>query len=127
MPWRSALAAASSCTLFVAGCGGSAAQHRAKPKPKIPAEVAQMLAADADAVASKQGCGARDFAVKLQTDVLSAVPRIPQRYREQLLSAANELVARIPECLPPKTDNGKHKDHGKHKGHKKHGKHDEND
>jgi hypothetical protein len=127
MPWRSALAAASSCTLLVAACGGSAAQHRTKPKPKIPADVARMLAADADAVASKQGCAARDPAAKLQTDVLSTYTHIPQRYREQLLSAVNELVARIPECLPPKTDNGNHKDHGKHKGQKKHGKHDEND
>jgi hypothetical protein len=127
MPWRSALAAASSCALLVAGCGGSAAQHRTKPKPKIPAEVARLLAADADAVASKQGCAARDPAVKLQTDALAAVPRIPQRYQEQLLSAVNDLFARIPECLPPKTDNGNHKDHGKHKGRKKHGKHDEND
>jgi outer membrane murein-binding lipoprotein Lpp len=126
MPWRSALAAASSA-LLVAGCGGSGAQHRTQPKPKIPAHVAQTLAADADAVSSKQGCAARGSAAKLRTDVLSTYTRIPQRYREQLLSAANDLVARIPECLPPKTDNGKHKDHGTHKGRKKHGKPDEND
>jgi hypothetical protein len=116
MRWRSVLVAASSCALLVAGCGGSP-EHRAKPRPKIPADLAQQLAADADAVASTPGCAARDAAVKLQTDVISEIGRIPQRYREQLTSAANDVVSRIPECLPPKQDHGKHKGHGKHKKH----------
>jgi hypothetical protein len=132
MRWRSALVTASSCALVLAGCGGSGA-HRAKPAPRpprIPADVAQLLAGDADAVAAKRGCGARPAAVKLQADVLAQIPRIPQRYREQLQSAVNALVFRIPECLPPREDHrdkGNHKDHGKHKGHDKHKKHGEND
>jgi hypothetical protein len=132
MRWRSALVTASSCVFVVAGCGGSGA-HRAKPSPRpprIPADVAQLLAGDADAVAAMHGCAARPAAVKLQTDVLAKIPRIPQRYREQLQSAANALVFRIPACLPPREDHGDegdHKDHGKHKGHDKHKKHGEND
>jgi len=84
--------------------------------------VAQQLAADADAVASTPGCAAREAAVKLQQDVIASIKRIPQRYREQLLSAATGVASRIPECLPPKKE-----DHGKHKGHGKHGKHDQED
>jgi hypothetical protein len=64
-----------------------------------------------------RGCGAHNPAVKLQTDVINSVGRIPQRYREQLMSAANDVVSRIPECLPPKQDYGKHKGRKKHKGH----------
>jgi len=52
--------------------------------------------------------------VKLRADVIAAVERIPQRYREQLMSAANDVVSRIPECLPRKQEHGKHKGHGKH-------------
>jgi hypothetical protein len=79
--------------------------------------VAQSLAADADALAATSGCAARNAAVKLQADVIGAVGRIPQRYREQLMNAANDVVSRVPECPPPRPP-----DHGKHKGEKKHGK-----
>jgi hypothetical protein len=122
MRWRSAWLAASS-VLLLAGCGSSAPTRTTKPLPRIPADLAQQLAADADAVAKASGCGARNPAVKLQTDVINSVDRIPQRYREQLMSAANDVVSRIPECLPPQPE------HGKGKGHKKkHGKkHDEDD
>ena len=121
MPWQSAWLAASSCALVVAGCGHSTSVRTTKPPPRIPAGVARQLAADADALASTQGCGARNAAVKLQTDVIGSVGRIPQRYREQLMSAANDVVSRIPECLPPQQE------HSKHKGRKKHKKHDEDD
>ena len=118
--WRIGLVTASSA-LLAAGCGGSA-NHRVKPPPpRIPAAVAQLLAADADAVAVRSGCSARPAALKLQTDVLDSIERIPQRYREQLQSAANGLAFRIHECPPPKEEDGKHKGHGKHK------KHDEGD
>ena len=53
--------------------------------------------------------------------MIGSVGRIPQRYREQLMSAANDVVSRIPECLPPQQE------HGKHKGRKKHKKHDGDD
>ena len=114
---RSALVAASSCVLLVTGCGGSAERRSKPPPPRIPADVAQLLAADAGAVAALSGCSARPAALKLQTDVLHNIDRIPQRYREQLQSAANGLAFRIPECLPPKEDHGKHKGRGKHKKH----------
>jgi hypothetical protein len=120
MRWRSAWLAASSL-LLVAGCGSSAPTRTTKPQPRIPAEVAQKLAADADALASTQGCAARNAAARLQTDVIAAVGRIPSRYREQLMSAANDAVSRVPECLAPKPD------HGKHEGREKHKKHDEDD
>jgi hypothetical protein len=117
---RSAWLAASSL-LLLAGCGSSTPARTTKPPPRIPADVARLLAADADAVASAAGCAARKPAVKLQTDAISTVGRIPERYREQLMSAANDIVSRIPECLPPQQG------HRKGKGHKKHKKHDEGD
>jgi hypothetical protein len=117
MRWRSVWLAGSS-VLLLAGCGGSAPTRTTRPPPRIPAQVAQQLAADADAVASAQGCAARAPAVKLQTDAINAVARIPERYREQLMSAANDVVSRIPACPPQR-------EHGKHKGHKK--KHGEGD
>ena len=121
MRWRSVWLAASS-SLVLAGCGHSTAASTTKPPPRIPADVAQRLAADADAVASATGCGARKPAARLQTDVIASVAQIPQRYREQLMSAANDVLSRIPECLPPTQG------HGKHKGHKKkHKERNEND
>jgi hypothetical protein len=121
MRWRSVWLAASSA-LLVAGCGSGSSARTTKPPPRIPADVARQLAADADAVASTQGCAARNAAVKLRTDVIATVDRIPQRYREQLLSAANDVASRVPECVPSQEEHGK----GKGKGHKKkHGKHDD--
>jgi hypothetical protein len=112
----SAWLAASSCVLVLAGCGQSSPRH-AKPPPQIPRDVAQRLSADADAIASATGCAARDPAVRLRTDVLATIARIPQRYREQLMSAANDVVTRIPPCPPPEHGHGKHKGHGKHDKH----------
>jgi hypothetical protein len=117
---RSAWLAVSSA-LLVAGCGSSAPTRTTAPPPRIPADVAQRLAGDADRVAAADGCAARRPAMKLLNDVVAEANRIPQRYQEQLTSAANDVVSRIPECLPPKQD------HGKHKGHEKHKKHDEGD
>jgi hypothetical protein len=123
MRWPSAWLAAFSCAVVVAGCGSSSSTPPPKPPPRIPAAVAQKLAADAEAVASAAGCAARGPAAKLQTDLIDSVGRIPSRYQEQLMSAANALVARIPECAPPQPQG-----HGKAKGHhKKHDKHDEGD
>jgi hypothetical protein len=118
---RSAWLAGFSCALVVAGCGSSSSPPHTKPAPRIPAGVAQQLSADADAVAASSGCGARVPAQKLLNDVIAVESRIPGRYREQLTSSANYLISRIPECIPPKQD------HGKHKGHEKHGKHGEGD
>ena len=121
MRWRSALLVAFSCAVVVAGCGSSSST-RTRSQPRIPADVAQMLAADADAVASASGCAARSPAAKLQTDLINSVGRIPARDEEQLMSAANLLVSRIPECLPPQPQ-----EHGKAKGHHKKHKNDEGD
>jgi hypothetical protein len=121
MRWRSVWLAASSA-LLVAGCGSGSSARTTKPPPRIPAGVVRQLAADADAVASLKGCTARNAAVKFRTEVIATVDQIPQRYREQLLSAANDVASRIPECVPPPEEHGK----GKGKGHtKKHGKDDD--
>jgi hypothetical protein len=112
---RSAWLVASSVALFVAGCGGGSSPPRPKPAPRIPVDVAQMLAADADAVAALEGCSAHDAAAKLLDDVVAEARRIPTRYQEPLTSAANRLLARIPACPPPEKKHGH--GHGKHKGH----------
>jgi outer membrane murein-binding lipoprotein Lpp len=127
MRWPSALLVVSSAVLL-AGCGSSDRHHpSARPAPRIPAAVARQLAADADAVASAQGCAARAPAKQLLDDVIASSDRLPARYQEPLTSAANELYARIPACPPPRPKPGKgHKPkhghgHGPGHGHKKHG------
>jgi hypothetical protein len=118
MRWPSAWLAACSVALATAGCGEHAAAPPPKP-PRIPAAVAQRLAADAEAVAASSGCSARGAATRLQNDTIAAISQVPPRYREQLMSAANDLAGRIPACPPPEQRHkGKHEDgHGKHKGH----------
>jgi hypothetical protein len=122
MRWPSGWLAGCSCAAMLAGCGGHAAAPPPKP-PRIPPAVAQLLAADADAVTGLSGCSAHDAAAKLQSDTVNAISRVPARYREQLMSAANDLAARIPACPPPPR---KHEDKHGH-GHGKHKKHDEGD
>ena len=119
MRWLSAWLVASSVALL-AGCGGSSA-HSKQPVPKIPAVIAQQLAADADALATQPGCQGHDAATKLLNDLIANLKRIPARYQEPLTTAANDLAARLPACAPPKREHGhgkpKHKhDHGKHGG-----------
>ena len=117
MRWPSVWLAGCSVALAMAGCSGHAAAPTPKP-PRIPATVAQQLAADADAIGAISGCRAHDATVKLQNDTIAAINRVPTRYREQLMSAANDLASRIPACPPPEQqDKGKHDHgHGKHKG-----------
>ena len=119
MRWPSAWLVASSVALVLAGCGGDSSPLRQKPPPRIPAAVAQRLAADADAVAALQGCTAHDAAARLLDDVIAETGRIPARYQEPLTSAANRLVARIPACEEEDhRGRGKHgRGHGKGKGH----------
>jgi len=123
MRWPSAWLAGCSCAALLAGCGGHTAAPPPKP-PRIPAAVAQELSADADAVAGLSGCSAHDAATKFQTDTIKAISHVPARYREQLMSAANELAARVPACPPPPQ---KHEDHGRGHDHGKHKKHEEGD
>jgi hypothetical protein len=125
MRWRSGLLTASSA-LLLAGCGGhQRAAPPPAPAPKIPAGVAARLAAEADRVAALAPgtCAARDAAVRLRSDVIVSIGRIPARYQEPLTSAANALAERLAACTQPEPPPRKP---GKHHKHKKHG-HDEGD
>ena len=127
MRWRSASVAASSCALLLAGCGGgSAKQTTPKPRPpRIPADVARQLAAEADLIASAEPgtCTARAAAARLQAETIQAIQshRLPARYQEPLTSAANDLVARLSQCTEPTRRKDKKPKPPKHEK-KKHGK-----
>jgi hypothetical protein len=121
MRWRSAWLTACSCALLLAGCGGEGRRAPPPPPPRIPAAVADRLAADAERVAATNGCAARVAAARLRGDVIAAISRVPARYQEQLTGAANDLVDRIPPCAQPE-EKKKHEPghHGKHKRKKGH-------
>jgi hypothetical protein len=124
MRWRSGLLTASSA-LLLAGCGGG---HQTAPPPKpprIPTGVAQQLAAEADHVAALTPgtCAARDAAARFRTHVIASIGRIPPRYQEPLMSAANSLADRLATCVAPPPVEPEHgKGHGKEHG-KKHDEH----
>jgi hypothetical protein len=123
MRWRSASVTAFSCALLLAGCGGgNANQTKSRPRPpRIPADVARRLAAEADLIARAEpgSCTARAAAARLQAEALEAIQshRVPPRYQEPLMGAANGLVARLSICAEPtrKDDEKRHekKKHGK--------------
>ena len=116
MRWPSASVTACSCALLLAGCGGGdAKQTKPSPRPpRIPVDVARRLAAEADLIASAQpgSCTARPAAARLRAEALQAIQthRMPPRYQEPLMSAANGLVARLSVCAEPtrKDDEKKH-------------------
>ena len=116
MRWPSASVTACSCALLLVGCGGGdAKQTKPSPRPpRIPVDVAQRLAAEADLIARAQpgSCAARAAAARLQAEALEAIQsdRVPPRYQEPLMSAANGLVARLSVCAKPtrKDDEKKH-------------------
>jgi hypothetical protein len=90
--------------------------------------VASRLAAEADGVARLEPgrCAARDAAARFRRDVIASVGRIPARYQEPLLSAANDLAERFAACTEPRTEPPRKEDHGEHgrgkgKGHDKKG------
>ncbi|MGZ4440605.1 MAG: hypothetical protein ACXVZN_09610 [Gaiellaceae bacterium] len=105
----------------MAGCGASS--PRARPAPRIPAAVASQLSADAAAVAATSGCAAHDAAAKLQADAIASISRVPSRYREPIMSAANEIAGRAPACAPAKKEHPKPPDKHKPPEHKHHGPH----
>jgi hypothetical protein len=102
MRWRSALLTASSAVLLAA-CGGRDDATPAQRPPRIPADVAARLAAEADTVATLAAgsCAARGAATRFRSDVIASVGRIPSHYQEPLLSAANELAQRLAACSEP--------------------------
>jgi hypothetical protein len=81
--------------IALAACGGSEEPPR---EPKIPAGLAQDLAAQADAVAATleagDPCGAKEQALALQADVAEAINtgRIPRAFQRELRSVVAELV-----------------------------------
>lgn len=123
MRWLSASVAASSCALLLAGCGGGSTKQTAPtPRPpRIPADLARQLAAEADLIASAPPgtCTARAAAARLQAETIQAIQshRLPARYQEPLTSTANDLVARLAQCTEPtrrKPEKPKHPKPPKH-------------
>ena len=119
MRWRNGLLTASSA-IVLAGCGGGG--HRAAPPPpapRIPADVAARLAAEAERLAALTPgtCAARDAAARFRSDVIASIGRIPSRYQEPLTSAANSLAERLATCVTPKPAR-----HARDEGHEKHRK-----
>ena len=129
MRWLSASVAASSCALLLAGCGGGSAKQTSPEHrpPRIPADLARQLAAEADLIASAQpgSCTARAAAARLQAETIQAIQahRLPARYQEPLTSAANDLVARLAQCTGPTRRKHEKPGHPKHEK-KKHGRDD---
>ena len=121
MRWRSALLTGSSA-LLLAGCGDSDNATPTPRPPRIPGDVAARLAGEADAVArlTPGSCAARAAAICFRSDVMASVGRIPSRYQEPLLSAANNLAESLATCTEPRREGKDHEKHGKKRGHKKH-------
>jgi hypothetical protein len=122
MRWHSGLLTASSA-LLLAGCGGGDQTAHPPRPPRIPAGVAQQLATEADHVATLTPgtCEARDAAARFRSHVIASIGRVPPRYQEPLMSAANALADRLAACVEPQpVESGHGKGHGKKHGRKKH-------
>jgi hypothetical protein len=116
MRWPSASLAACSCALLLAGCGGGTKQTVTTSKPpRIPADLASRLASEADRIATLPtgSCDARDAAARFQADVVDSIGRVPTRYQEHLMSAANGLAERLATCEEPKHEKKKRDKHEK--------------
>jgi hypothetical protein len=91
--------------LALAGCGGTVKRAQPKP-PRLPRDLAQAWAQQADqvaaALAAGDGCTAQQIAVSMHAQFVSAVNgrRVPQRLQEPLGSALNDLQSRT-TCTPP--------------------------
>jgi bacterioferritin-associated ferredoxin len=114
---RLAFVMAAAAALCLSGCGSSPSE-RAAPPPKLPAPVAQTLAARSDevaqALAAGDSCGALDAAHQLQQETIAAINarRVSAAFQEHLLTTVNDLASRI-GCVPVQEE-PEQKDH--HKG-----------
>jgi hypothetical protein len=112
---------------LAAGCGG--AGDRAARVPRLPADVARVLAAQSDALAvsleRNDACTAARRAADLRKAANAAVAsgRVPVAFRRKLAGAVTRLTAAVQACTPPDEDEdeGGGHDNGKHKGKGKHG------
>ena len=82
-PRRWLIVSLTACSL--AGCGQT---KRAEPPPRLPAALAQRLAAEADAVHTGKA------ALRLQREVIAAINagRVPAAFQEELQSRANAVA-----------------------------------
>ena len=118
MRWQSGLLTASSA-LLLAGCGGGDQTAPPPRPPRIPAGVARQLATEADHVATLTPgtCEARDAAARFRSHVIASIGRVPPRYQEPLMSAANALADRLAACVEPQPVEAEHgRGHGKKHG-----------
>jgi hypothetical protein len=108
--------------LALAGCGSTVERAKPKPPPRLPRDLAQSWAQQADqvaaALAAGDGCTAQQIAVSLHAQFISAVNgrRVPLRLQEPLGSAMNDLRSRT-TCTPapaptPWPSDGGGGDHG---------------
>jgi hypothetical protein len=86
-PRRWLIVSLTACSCAVAGCGSA---ERAAPPPRLPHELAQRLAHEADALRT------RKLALRLQREVVAAINagRVPAALQEELQSRANAVVDR---------------------------------
>ena len=130
-----ALLSACSACVVLAGCGSGG--REAAPAPKLPAPLAESLAAASDQVAAQLGagdaCGAATTASGLQQRTIQSIGTVPSALQEPLQSAVNDLADRTsvacmaaqpkqpppspPAVSQPEPEQGKGHGHGK--GHKK--------
>ena len=106
----------------LAGCG-SGEEPPTPPRPTLPLNVAEKLAAQSDKVATallaRDSCGALAEAEKLRQETIAAINerRVPAAFREQLMGTVNDLAGRI-VCVHVEEDDGEKegKGNGKDKG-----------
>jgi hypothetical protein len=112
--------------LAASGCGGGerSADTTAPPRPTLPRNVAEDLAARSDAVADALDagdvCTAAVRADELRGATITAINngQVPQEFQEDLQARANELVNTV-NCPPPPTTTEKTDENGKGPGKKK--------
>ena len=91
--------------MALSACGGATSEP--PPAPKLPRDVASLLAAQSEEVAvalESRACKqARARAAGLRGDAIAAVNsgRVPETLQEPLLAAVNELEADVATCVPP--------------------------